>query len=180
VFFGAVGDAELTIARDARSYRRYRETFFEVGQRLGYEEVFPRTSSVTELDGSHVAFFSVRTRRVVLIADDRFGGDEPPGVYWHTEDDTPARCSPESLASIGHVTLIALGRIGSLLQKVDRFVQRPSPEPDAEAAQEAERVGEADEGESEGGGADPVGESTPPEDAGAGDASDGVEHAPPG
>jgi hypothetical protein len=179
VFFGAVGDAELTIARDAHSHRRYRETFFEVGQRLGYEQVFPRSSPATELDGSHVAFFAARTRRVVLIADDRFGGDEPPGLYWHTEDDTPARCSPESLASIGHVTLIALGRIGALLQKVDRFVQRPSPEPDTEAEPEAERVDEADGGESEAGGADPVGESTPPEDAGAGDASGGEEHAPP-
>lgn len=179
VFFGAVGDAELTVARDARSYRRYRETFFEVGHRLGYEQAFPRSSPATDLDGSHVAFLAARTRRVVLIADDRFGGDEPPGLYWHTEDDTPAHCSPESLASIGHVTLIALRQIGSLLQKVDRFVKRPSPEPATEAAQDAEGVGEADEGASEGIRADPFGGLPPQEDAGTADASEGVERAPP-
>ncbi|UCE86092.1 MAG: M28 family peptidase [Deltaproteobacteria bacterium] len=138
VFLGAVGDAELTIARDARSHRRYRERFFEIGQRIGYPEAFARSSPLTTLDGSHVAFLARQARRVVMIADDRFGGGEPPGVYWHTEDDTPDRCSADSLEAVGHVTLLALREFGSLLQKVDRFVPRPAPESETVPAPEAE------------------------------------------
>ena len=64
-------------------------------------------------------------RPIVAIADASFGGDEPPGIYARTEDDVPAHCAPESLRTVGEVTLETLDTLGSRLAKIDRFARSP-------------------------------------------------------
>ena len=144
VFFDQVGDADLRVARDAQSYRRYREMFFEAARRLRYTEAFPLSSPAEPRDGSPVAFIHRRQRRVVAISDPRFGGEESPGIYALTEDDVADRCSPESLAIVGSVTLVTVNDLATLMQKIDRFVRR-FPEPEAEAAAPSDGVDPAAE-----------------------------------
>jgi hypothetical protein len=130
VWFDQVADADLTIARDLRSHRRYRDLFFEAARALGEEAAFPTSAPFESVVTGHLAFWSANFRRVVAISDPRYGGSEPPGTYWHTEQDTLERCSPESLDAVGRVSRRALTEIATLLARVDRFArpERAAPE----------------------------------------------------
>ncbi len=130
VLFGQVGDADLHIARDLRSHRLFREEFWLAAARLGRSDVFRAGDPFESPPGSHRPFGAAGFRHVVLITDPAYGGSEPPGAFANSEDDTLERCSPQSLVSVGLVTLEALDRIGARLAKIDRFakpVQKPTP-----------------------------------------------------
>jgi len=94
---------------------------------------------------------------VVSIQDPWYGGDESPGEYWGA-DDRREHCSPESLATVGVVTLAALRQISDQLEKIDGLsgraerrrmevmepseitgeeVEEPAPAPEAGEAPEA-------------------------------------------
>lgn len=126
VYFGQVADAELTIARDLLSHRTYRDAFFKAARRLGHDDVFPSSAGFDSVFGGEVAFVQARMRRVVAITDPRYGGDQPPGIYHHTEQDTLERLSADNLIAVGEVSEQALRDIGALLQRVDRFARRRS------------------------------------------------------
>jgi hypothetical protein len=64
----------------------------------------------------------------VAIVDTSYGGDEPPGVYADSAEDTLAHLSPESLSVVGEVTLDALDHISRRLAKIDRFSRAPLEE----------------------------------------------------
>ena len=124
VSFQQVGDSDLRIARDLRSHRLYREEFWLAAARLGRSEAFRPGDHFESSPGSQLSFLSAGIRGVVLITDPSYGGDEPPGTYANSEDDTPERCSPKSLATVGMVTLEALERIGERLAKIDRYAKK--------------------------------------------------------
>jgi hypothetical protein len=126
VIFQQVGDAELHVARDLRSHRLYREEFWVAAARLGRGDVFRQGDDFASPPGSHLAFLDAGLRRVVLLTDPSYGGELPPGNFANSEDDTSEHCSPQSLASVGAVTLEALGRISERLAKVDRLTA-PAP-----------------------------------------------------
>jgi hypothetical protein len=123
VWFDQVADADLTIARDLRSQRRYRDVFFEAARELGQEAAFPTSAPFESVITGHLAFWSANFRRVVAISDPRYGGSEPPGGYWHTEQDTLEHCSAQSLDAVGRVSRRALTEIATLLARVDRFAR---------------------------------------------------------
>jgi hypothetical protein len=125
VYFNQVADAELDLARDLRSHRRFRDAFFEAARRQGHADAFPPDAPLESPGGGHLVFLAARMRRVVLLTDDRFGGDEVPGIYSHTEQDDVAQCSPESLDTVGRVAEAALRDISATLAKIDRFARRP-------------------------------------------------------
>jgi hypothetical protein len=129
VSFQQVGDAELRIARDLRSHRLFREEFWLAAARLGRTDAFQPGDRFESPVGSQMSFLDGGFRGVVLITDSSYGGDDPPGAWANSEDDTPERCSPQSLATVGVVTLEALDRIGGRLAKIDRFAKRESAEP---------------------------------------------------
>ncbi len=149
VYFNQVADAELGIARDLRSHRRYRMAFFEAARRLGYTDAFPRDASFESPLGGHLAFQRGGVRRAVLITDDHYGGDESPGTLSHTEQDDLEHCSAESLEAVGRTSEAALRDITATLAKIDRFVRRPAviedPQPTEPAEDAAEEVEEAAE-----------------------------------
>jgi hypothetical protein len=175
VSFQQVGDAELHIARDLRSHRLFREEFWLAAARLGREEAFRPGDRFESPVGSQTSFFAAGFRGVVLITDTSYGGDEPPGAWANSEDDTPERCSAQSLATVGTVTLEALDRIGQRLAKIDRLAKKapaapasePSePAPTSEPPAQAEAVPSAptSPGATPSGPA-PAGEPLPPPDA---------------
>lgn len=119
VFYRQVGDSDLTVARDLHSNRIHRDTFFDTAADLGLGAAFPTDRGFTETRSSHRPFVSHGLRRVVAISDPWYGGDEPPGEFWG-EMDRPEHCSPESLHTVGVVSLGALRRISQQLAKIDR------------------------------------------------------------
>jgi hypothetical protein len=144
VSFQQVGDSELRIARDLRSHRLFREEFWLAAARLGRTEAFRPGDRFESPVGSQTAFLDAGLRGVVLITDSSYGGDEPPGAYANSEDDTPERCSPQSLATVGMVTLEALDQIGQRLAKIDRLAKKKPAEPQAApSASEAPAAGQA-------------------------------------
>lgn len=129
LYIAQVGDADLRIARDLRSHRGYRETFWDVAMRLGHSDVFVPGQAYEAPPAGHIPFLAQGVRRAVLIMDTSFGGDEPPGFYADTEDDTLDRCSPQSLGAVGEVTLASLREISAHLEKIDRFADAPLEAP---------------------------------------------------
>jgi hypothetical protein len=140
IYFNQVADQDLEIARDLRSERVIRRSFQHAAKDLGYQAVFPPDRPFSRPPGGHGAFIEVGFRRVMLVSDDRFGGDEAPGVYWQTEEDTLEQCDPESLAIVGTVTNAGLREVVALLRKVDRFSRKPVPPPEAEPADAVESI----------------------------------------
>jgi glutaminyl-peptide cyclotransferase len=124
-YFNQVGDADLEIARDLFSHRAYREAFWNAASRLGFIEAFPAGESYESPRAGHHPFREAGIHRVTAIIDTSFGGEEPPGLYAGSEDDSLARCSPESLHAVGQVTLEALDTVSRRLVKIDRFSDTP-------------------------------------------------------
>ena len=152
VYFNQVADRDLTIARDLLSDRMVRETFRREARSLDHESVFPVDIPFSRPPGGHTVFQSVGFRRVMSVIDDRYGGDEAPGVYWQTEEDTLEQCDPTSLEIVGTVTNAGLRKVAALFRKVDRYSKKPVPAPEEEVAEpaESEEAAEsADPGESE-------------------------------
>ncbi len=121
VYINRVGDADLRIARDLMSNRIYREEFWRAASALGWTRAFARDAAYENAGVTHAAFSQIGVRQVVSILDTSFGGDQPPGLYSGTAQDTLERCAPESLESVGEVVLEALDAISTRLAKLDRF-----------------------------------------------------------
>ncbi len=121
VYLNRVGDADLRIARDLVSHRIYREEFWKAAGALDRTEAFPRDAPFENAGIAHQYFAQIGLRQIVSIADTSFGGDQPPGLYAGTAQDTIERCSPDSLETVGMVVLEALDAISKRLGKIDRF-----------------------------------------------------------
>jgi len=128
VAFNRVCDADLRIARDLGSHRIYREQFWRTAARLGRTDAFRPGDGFESPLSSHVAFREFGVRPTVAIEDTAFGGETPPGIYADTEQDDLEHCSPESLESVGVVSLAAIETIGDRLAKIDRFARSPLTE----------------------------------------------------
>ena len=131
VSFNRVCDADLQIARDLGSHRAHREEFWRAARRLGRGSEFPPAAPYESFVSSHTAFERSGLRRIVVIEDTAFGGDEPPGVH-AGEGDSIEHCSAASLESVGVVALEALETIAKRLAKIDRFARAPTAEAEAE------------------------------------------------
>ncbi|MBW2313469.1 MAG: M28 family peptidase [Deltaproteobacteria bacterium] len=141
VVYGQVGDADLTISRDLHSSRFDRETFFDVAEELGFGESFPRDRGYVETQAGHRAFLSAGMPRIVLLHDPWYGGDEMPGEYYGGEHDVRDHCAPQSLHTVGTVSLSALRVVAARLEKIDRLSGRAARRK-AEASERAELISE--------------------------------------
>jgi hypothetical protein len=121
VYLNRVGDADLRIARDLVSHRIYREEFWKAAAALDRTRAFPRDAAFENAGIAHQYFTQIGLREIVSIVDTSFGGDQPPGLYAGTAQDTIDRCSPDSLETVGVVVLEALDAISKRLGKIDRF-----------------------------------------------------------
>jgi hypothetical protein len=164
VYFGAVGDADLAIARDLRSHRMYRDAFFEAAHELGHGGAFPLDAGFDSVVTGHHVFLDAGVRRAVALSDPRYGGAEPPGPFHHSELDTLERLSAASLEAVGRSAERGLEEIAARLRRVDRFAARraveeeepePAPAPAPEAPAPAPEGGGAPPAGDEGGTPDP-------------------------
>lgn len=125
VVIDRVCDPDLHIARDLRSHRIYREAFWRAASRVGHRDAFSPQAPFETPVSSQEPLTEVGLQRVVTLVDTSYGGDEPPGVYADTEDDDIDHCAPESLGTVGTVSLEALEDITSQLARIDRFSHAP-------------------------------------------------------
>ncbi len=121
LYLDQVGDADLRIARDLMSHRIYREEFWKAAAAVDRRQEFPRDAGYENAGITHRHFTQIGLRQVVSLVDTSFGGDQPPGLYAGTEQDTVDRCAPESLETVGVVVLEALDAISGRLARIDRF-----------------------------------------------------------
>ena len=138
VYLNRIGDADLHIVRDLLSHRIYREEFFKAARRLGQTVVFQQGAPFESTGLKHQSLSAVGIRRIVSIVDTAYGGDEPPGLYAGTEQDTLDHCSPERLGAVGGVVLEGFEAISRWLIKIERFSELPleaSPESEPAAAE---------------------------------------------
>ena len=131
IYLNRVGDADLQIARDLMSHRIYREEFWKAAAALDRTQAFPRDAAFENAGVAHRYFAQIGLRQIVSIVDTSFGGDQPPGLYAGTAQDTIERCSPESLETVGVVVLEGLESISKRLGKIDRFTGSRDGEGDA-------------------------------------------------
>jgi len=108
ILLDMVGDAELTLKVDPVSYRsapRLIQEIWALGRELGYDQ-FKLTAGAAMYD-DHVPFIEKGIQAIDII-DFEYPG--PGNAYWHTHQDTPDKCSPESLEAVGNTLLSWLYR----------------------------------------------------------------------
>lgn len=119
VLLDMVGDAELELLQERYSMS-WPETrplvmqLWRTAARLGVKEFVPRTRHNVIRD-DHIPLRNIARIPTCDIIDADYP-DAPfgaPGSYWHTEQDTPDKCSGESLAKVGWVVLEWLKTAGS-------------------------------------------------------------------
>jgi Zn-dependent M28 family amino/carboxypeptidase len=103
VLLDMVGDKNLKIPQEETSVRRAAAVVDEVygaAQRLGLQEPFPASLGQTVLD-DHIPLLD-KGLQVIDLIDFNYG---PRNMWWHTLEDTPDKCSPDSLKAVGDVLL---------------------------------------------------------------------------
>jgi len=103
ILLDMVGDAELTIKVDPVSYRsapRLVEEIWTLAGDIGYDQ-FQFVAGASMYD-DHVPFIEKGSRAIDII-DFEYPG--PDNAFWHTHQDTPDKCSAESLEAVGNTLL---------------------------------------------------------------------------
>jgi len=127
IYLHQVGDRELEIRRDLHSDRALRNEFFAAARGSGHAATFTIAAPFDDVRLGHRVFADHRFRRVIALADLRYGGSEVPGVHWRTPSDDLAHCSAESLATVGTVVLAGLERAAERQLVVDRATRAAHP-----------------------------------------------------
>ena len=102
VLLDMVGDAQLRLPMEYYSWRDARELtqrIWQLAQELGYSQfVFEIGPAVYD---DHLPLLEAGIPAVDIIDLDYSAPDGQS--YWHTLEDTPDKCSPESLEAVGTV-----------------------------------------------------------------------------
>lgn len=105
VLLDMVGDADLQLYQEKHSMqwassRRLVTSLWNTAQRLGVEEFIPRAGYAVLDD--HLPLNQIARIPTCNIIDFDYP-EHPDNVYWHSVEDTPDKCSGESLAKVGWV-----------------------------------------------------------------------------
>ena len=109
ILLDMIGDRELTIPREDTSQMRagaVNDRVWQAAQQLGRPEFVNRPGGAILDD--HVPILDQGVPMIDLI-DFSYG---PRHSWWHTLEDTPDKCSPDSLAAVGQVVLRTLYNAG--------------------------------------------------------------------
>jgi len=99
-----IGDKDLRIYREEHSNKyspEFTDRVWKIAAELG-ETAFVDSVKHAIYD-DHLSFMTIKLPAAVIIDFDY--------RYWHTTHDTPDKCSPESLASVGRVVATLLYRL---------------------------------------------------------------------
>jgi glutaminyl-peptide cyclotransferase len=101
ILFDLVGDCDLEIPREAASDERLYEEFAEAAREVnGSNSPAPFEGEAEAVGDDHVPFLAAGIPAIDVI-DFTYGGEERPGTYWHTTEDTLGKVCSESLDAVG-------------------------------------------------------------------------------
>lgn len=103
VVFDMVGDADLSIPVEPYSHKQAPEfvrQIWEIARELGYFQFKPHLG--TPVFDDHIPFVERYYQAIDIIDFQYPNADEN---FWHTHEDTPDKCSPESLEAVGNTVL---------------------------------------------------------------------------
>ena len=100
-----IGDKTLDVGIPQNSSAKLAKAVFEASQELGYRGSFSLNSSMIADD--HVPFIMAGIPSIDLI-DFQFGSTPGLNDYWHTDQDTLDKISPQSIEIVGRTILKAL------------------------------------------------------------------------
>ena len=95
VLLDMVGDIDLELPRERSSTVSLQNSIWSIADQLGYNDTFTDSYGWSVLD-DHRPFQDAGIAAVDII-------QTPFPSYWHTLDDTPDKCSAESLEIVGEV-----------------------------------------------------------------------------
>jgi glutaminyl-peptide cyclotransferase len=95
VLVDMVGDASLYLPREGSSTTSLQNAIWSIAAQMGHDDTFVETSGASITD-DHRPFLEVGIPAVDII-------QYPFPKYWHTLEDTPDKCSAESLEIVGQV-----------------------------------------------------------------------------
>lgn len=101
ILLDMIGDRDLVVPREPNSdyfARSVMDRFYAHAASLGYAKQFPNRAGPIIAD-DHLALNQAGIPTIDLI-DFEYG---PGNSWWHTLEDTPDKCSAESLAAVGRV-----------------------------------------------------------------------------
>jgi Zn-dependent M28 family amino/carboxypeptidase len=90
-----VGDADLYLPKEGSSTDSLQNVIWSIAADLGYGSTFVNNAGSSVID-DHRPFLDAGIPSVDII-------QVPFPSYWHTLEDTPDKCSPESLEKVGRV-----------------------------------------------------------------------------
>jgi Iap family predicted aminopeptidase len=109
VIVDMVGDADQQIFFEKFSDRALSREVWKVAARLGYErQIIPRLRHA--LGHDHLPFINAGIPAISVIDFDY--------RYWHTQEDTPDKLSPDSLERVGRTLVAWLGELGDKREEV--------------------------------------------------------------
>lgn len=112
ILFDMVGDCDLQVPREGLSDAGLYAKFAEAARELSdTDSAAPFESESEAVSDDHVPFLQAGVPALDVI-DFTFGGDERPGTYWHTTEDTLDKVCPESLDAVGEPALQVLDPSG--------------------------------------------------------------------
>lgn len=96
ILLDMIGDAELVLLRETSSTRSLQDSVWSLASDMGHSDIFVDTLGAGILD-DHRPFLEADIPSLDIIHHNPFPSS------WHTTDDTPDRCSAESLQIVGEV-----------------------------------------------------------------------------
>ena len=91
-----VGDSDLRLERETSSTRSLQDLIWSIADEMGHNDTFLDVTGSSIID-DHSPFLAVGIPSVDIIQHSGFPW------YWHTLEDTPDKCSAESLQTVGEV-----------------------------------------------------------------------------
>ena len=113
-YIDMIGDRDLNLYYEKNSWRDARNItrqIWRIAQREGVKEFIPRTRH--EVRDDHLPLNQIARIPTCDIIDFDYPSpsSKPKNKYWHTQEDTPDKCSAESLAKVGNVLLTWLREV---------------------------------------------------------------------
>ncbi len=105
-----IGDRDLKLIHEPRSDERLRGFLQAAAQELGATEVLDTVPKWVDDDHRPLIEAGVPT---LHLMDFTFGGEDSPGTYWHTPEDTMDKVSVKSLSLVGELAFSVLRKIES-------------------------------------------------------------------
>jgi Zn-dependent M28 family amino/carboxypeptidase len=109
-----VGDANLYLPKEGTSTHSLQNSIWSIADNLGYSSTFVNTGGSSVID-DHRPFLDAGIPSVDII-------QVPFPSYWHTLEDTPDKCSADSLEKVGRVLEVFIVDYNS---ETDVFVPNP-------------------------------------------------------